>query len=77
MLIRKNLEFSPRSSVCPFVRSSGNISKSVHYFFLKICSYFRPFTDFRPKSAEMGDIRRDLAESAKICLTTWLAPTSE
>ena len=34
MLIRKNLEFSTRSSIRPF----ENISKSVHYFFMKLCS---------------------------------------
>ena len=39
MLIRKNLEFSPRSSVRSSIRSFRTFSKTVHYFFLKLGSY--------------------------------------
>ena len=44
MLIRKNLEFSPRSSVRSSVRQSQPFSKSVHYFFLKLCAFLIIFT---------------------------------
>ena len=42
MLIRKNLEFSPRPSVCPSVRPQRGFSESLHYFLVSRRSRLRP-----------------------------------